>query len=36
MLIMELLASKNAVGIPSLEVTDRMLEDGEEDVLEDF
>ena len=36
MLIIELLAAKDAAGIPSLEVVDRVLEDGEEDALEDF
>ena len=35
-LIMELLAAKDMAGIPSPETMDRMLEDGEEDVLEDF
>ena len=35
-LIMELLAAKDAVGVPSPEVMDRTSEDGEEDVLEDF
>ena len=35
-LIMELLSVKDAAGIPSSEVMDRMLEEGEEDVLEDF
>ena len=35
-LIMELLAAKDATGVPSPEVMDRTLEDGEEDPLEDF
>ena len=35
-LIMELLAAKDAAGVPSPEVMDRTLEDGEEDVPEDF
>ena len=33
---MELLAAKDAAGVPSLKVIDRASEDGEEDVLEDF
>ena len=33
---MELLATKDAAGVPFLKVIDRMLEDGEEDMLEDF
>ena len=33
---MELLAAKDAAGVPSPEVMDRTLEEGEEDVLEDF
>ena len=36
MLIMELLAAKDAAGVPSPEVMDRTSEDGEEDVPEDF
>ena len=35
-LIMELLAAKDAAGVPCPEVMDRTLEDGEEDVPEDF
>ena len=35
-LIMELLAAKDAAGVPSPEVIDRMSEGGEEDVPEDF
>ena len=34
-LIIELLAAKDASGVPSPEATDK-IEDGEEDVLEDF
>ena len=34
-LIMELLAAKDAAGVPSPKVADRTLEDGEEVVLED-
>ena len=33
---MGLLSAKDAIGIPSSEVIDRTLEEGEEDVLEDF
>ena len=36
MLIIELLATMNASGIPSPEVTDRTLEDRDKNVLEDF
>ena len=36
MLIMELLATKDAVGVPSAKMVDRALEDREEDMLEDF
>ena len=36
MLIMELLAAKDAAGIPSPEVMDRTSEEGEGDALEDF
>ena len=35
-LIMELLAAKDAAGVPSSKVMDRTLEDGEEDMPEDF
>ena len=35
-LIMELLAAKDAAGIPSPEVMNKTSEDGEEDVSEDF
>ena len=35
-LIMELLAAKDATGVPSPEVMERTLEDGEEDMPEDF
>ena len=35
-LIMELLAAKDAAGVPSPKVMDRASEDGEEDVVEDF
>ena len=35
-LIMELLAAKDAAGVPSPKVMDRTSEDGEEDMPEDF
>ena len=33
---MELLATKDAIEVPTLEIVDRALENGEEDVPEDF
>ena len=33
---MELLAAKDAAGVPFLEVADKVLEAEEEDMLEDF
>ena len=35
-LIMELPATKDAFGVPSSEVMDRMLEDADKDIPEDF
>ena len=35
-LMMKLLAAKDAASVPSPEVMERTLEDGEENVLEDF
>ena len=35
-LIIELLAAKDAVGVPSLEAADKVSEAKEEDMLEDF